>query len=664
MVFLKLKFPIVLILTIIFLAIPFSFTQAASLLPKDALSQLSGVNQDIQYQGTFLTRHDEKFSKIDQGYQEFVNNDLSSTMATLSPESQTLLTEQMKQYEVARKTYLEKRKVAVDSYLYDPDESNQDVLYASMQMAADVDKDRLDALNELQNCPGLPAGSTVEQAIDQCVTDQAKKDQLKQLFGPAGLAKTLNDAQQAVQDNQNLAKETARGVIQDKKRAKAEESAACFYKFGFNFGNCILQLLAWIGTIITGIVGSLLWVAGHLFDFSVYLSISGIKGWLLNNSGVDAAWRVMRDVGNICFIFILLYIALGTVFEMKGVGGNTQRLVVNVVVIALFVNFSGFFARTIIDASNIIAYEFYIKMDGNQSGVGRINNIGWRLVEKLDLTRYYVDTSGSNLEDPQINRLSFFGIIIQTFGNVLIILAAVFVLLTASILFLIRTIYLIFLYMLGPIAFISGIVPNNKYNYLSQWFEKLINQAFFAPAFLIPLYLIFAILGNGVGTLAGANGNSFWGGVGGGSMLIVLMDMLIIGLLIGCIFVAKTFGAAGAKFATGAAGAGTLAGVKGLGKLTGPRAQAWADRIRREEVQHWATGGTSTRPGFVSRAAAGAVSRTSNATKSVRSAAERLEGTAFGRSDLGKTVTSAMKNPLLASSDLIGAIATEAGIGS
>ncbi|MFA5023100.1 MAG: hypothetical protein WC537_02445, partial [Candidatus Paceibacterota bacterium] len=198
MVFLKLKFPIVLILTIIFLAIPFSFTQAASLLPKDALSQLSGVNQDIQYQGTFLTRHDEKFSKIDQGYQEFVNNDLSSTMATLSPESQTLLTEQMKQYEVARKTYLEKRKVAVDSYLYDPDESNQDVLYASMQMAADVDKDRLDALNELQNCPGLPAGSTVEQAIDQCVTDQAKKDQLKQLFGPAGLAKTLNDAQQAV----------------------------------------------------------------------------------------------------------------------------------------------------------------------------------------------------------------------------------------------------------------------------------------------------------------------------------------------------------------------------------------------------------------------------------------------------------------------------------
>jgi hypothetical protein len=551
-------------------------------------------------------------------------------------------------YATARHDYLRAREYARGMQTYVPDLNNLNTIYANDAYSYMSDT------NEANNNDYANRINEINQQLADPNLDSATRQAL--------IAE--RDRMAGVLNNINLANTNNKGIIQDEKRAKAEQSAACLYKWGIHPLNCVLQLTAAAGTLITGIAGTLLWVAGHIFDLSIYLSISTLNSWFQQNTGISSAWKVMRDLANLCFIFILLYIALGTVFELAGMS-EPKKLIINVIIIALLVNFSGFITRVVIDSSNIIAYEFYSKMSGpgtfSQDGTGgpTFAGIGWRFVEKLDLTRYYVDTSGSNLQNPQIQRLSFFGIIIQTFGNILLILAATFVLLTASIMFIIRSIYLIFLYIFGPLAFVSQIIPSQS-GYFKQWKDKLIAQAFFAPAFLAPLYVVFLILGNGVGTLAGDNGSQSLNMLFGGSIVIIFMDVLIIGLILSCIFIANKMGAAGAKVATAWAGAGTLAGVKGMKYISGKSnfggsaISRWAQNAKDDNTLHaW---GYGPRPNILRRVGAGALGATRNVSAAAQTAWESDTGRAFRQSSFGKNVIEKVKNPLLTASDAIVAV--------
>ncbi len=490
-------------------------------------------------------------------------------------------------------------------------------------------------------------------------------------------------------------------IQQELANKKALNDAACWPGGSLtpNIGNCILIGTGWVGNIITLVFSLLLWVASELFDMSVWMSIDLIGDWF-ETEAVETIWRLVRDLANLGFVFVLLYIALGTVLELSGMG-DTKKLIISVIIAALLVNFSGFFVRVIVDASNIIAYEFYNQTKG-ESG-----SISTELVRKLDLSRYFIDSQ--SLEDatsqvnqkfvpPMVNRLSFIGIIAQTFGNIIIILVTSFVLLTVAILFIIRTIYLLLLYMLSPIAFVSRMIPSSKFNYFDKWRDALIKQSFFAPAFLIPLYLVFKLLGEGgISSLGGISGG--WGGLAvGGSLTLIMIDAIIIGLLFGCIAIATKMGAAGAKMATGVAGAGTLLGVKGMtkgmttglkygasgaryggGKIgnkigsmtgtTGRRMSSWARLVQ----------DGSTTPGLIKRAGARAVTGTQRAGNITRDTARKVGGSkigeairgdaktigkTIGKSELGQKVGRIAKNPLLATNDAISTVAATAGLGS
>ncbi|MFA6253760.1 MAG: hypothetical protein WC640_00645 [Candidatus Paceibacterota bacterium] len=369
--------------------------------------------------------------------------------------------------------------------------------------------------------------------------------------------------------------------------------ATCTFDANFSMQACVGDLMAVVGTELTKLVGWLLIAAGQLLDLSVSMSILSARDWFGTGyksiGGIVVAWRVFRDLANLCFVFVLLYIALGTVFELKGMS-DPKKMIVGVVTMALLVNFSGFFTRIVIDASNVVAYEFYSQMSGGSGlatgdkwGLG----IGGKFVSKLDLTNYLAqstttintfDNNGNvvKLEVPtSAKHLSIASIIVQSFGNIILISVASFVLLAAAVLFLARTIFLIFLYILSPLAFVSKIIPG--LNYFDKWLKKLLEQSFFAPAFLIPLYVVFLILDKGITSLAGGNG---------GPMILILLDFLLIGLMFGCIIIAKSFGAVGAGLASkvgkglgwGAIGA---AGAYGIGRA--------ASRLARsEQVQGWA----------------------------------------------------------------------------
>jgi hypothetical protein len=88
--------------------------------------------------------------------------------------------------------------------------------------------------------------------------------------------------------------------------------------------------------------------SGMIFDKMLDLSIDSK---FVNQPFIDSAWGTIRDFSNMLFIFILLYTGIMTIFG----AANWRKVILQVVFIALIINFSLFFTKVVIDAGNILA---------------------------------------------------------------------------------------------------------------------------------------------------------------------------------------------------------------------------------------------------------------------------------------------------------------------
>ena len=118
------------------------------------------------------------------------------------------------------------------------------------------------------------------------------------------------------------------------------------------------NLLGCVGQIIWGLIyipsTYIIALAGWLFDITLAFTLSTK---ILNLGFAKNGWVVTRDLANMFFIFILLYIAIATILEIAAY--NAKALLARLIIVALLLNFSLFFTRVIIDASNILALAFY-----------------------------------------------------------------------------------------------------------------------------------------------------------------------------------------------------------------------------------------------------------------------------------------------------------------
>jgi len=94
--------------------------------------------------------------------------------------------------------------------------------------------------------------------------------------------------------------------------------------------------------------------AGELFDAMIAFSLSSK---VINSKFANDGWEIVRGIANITFIFILLYIAFAVILQLTTF--NTKKVLANLIIVALLINFSLFFTKVIIDASNILALTIY-----------------------------------------------------------------------------------------------------------------------------------------------------------------------------------------------------------------------------------------------------------------------------------------------------------------
>lgn len=349
-------------------------------------------------------------------------------------------------------------------------------------------------------------------------------------------------------------------------------------------GKALDGILTGVANLMLTISAQILNLAGNLFNISLQFTLN-FKALADSTGVVNIGWTIIRDMSNMAFIFILLSVAIGTILGLSG--HNAKNTIKNIILAALFINFSLFITNVIIDASNVMAFGFY---NATIQEAGKVDKgISEIFMQALDVRSIY-DPEGLPEGTITHNNILSIGI----FGSLLMLITA-FVFFAAAILFMIRLVVLMFLMMISPIAFIGSILPKTQ-GMAKRWWSELFSQAFFAPVYLMFVYIVASGITSTAFkvTMATAGNDDTFSGLfsasGGGTIIILFNFILIIALLLGALISAKSMGAAGAggvismgkglqKWGQGAIGGAVGGATFGVGgRLARSTVGGWAQR--------------------------------------------------------------------------------------
>ena len=340
---------------------------------------------------------------------------------------------------------------------------------------------------------------------------------------------------------------------------------------GAGIGNidddCIIKCpIRAITRFFKNMAGWTLGASGIFFDMAIEFSLNSDN---FKNGAVETGWGVFRDIANMTFIFILVYIAFNAILQL---GGNYQRMLVTLVIVALLVNFSFFLSGLVVDASNILSAFLYNALTNN----GTIG-LAAQFKDGLELTSLLSPEGFNNLTNTQA---ATFYILASIF-----LLIAAFVFLASAILFVTRSVAITLLLVLSPIAFASAILDRTQ-TYWKLWFDRLLDYSFVAPIYLLLIFTTLAIIkgggakANAIALQKNTDGGDFAGdalasglGYAGKSGYsfenyagIIMFFALIIGLLIASLIISKKLAGSLADMSVKYAGkaVGVAAGIGGF----------------------------------------------------------------------------------------------------
>src|SRR3989344_2957550 len=336
--------------------------------------------------------------------------------------------------------------------------------------------------------------------------------------------------------------------------------------FIFNLG-CATKMIGYLLYSVFYVTGWLLAAVANVFNY-----VLGITFDNANYSDIGVireGWAFSRDVVNLFFIFILLFIAIATILQIESYGA--KKLLVWLVLVALLVNFSLLAARFIIYATNSMGILFYQSISANESPFlsslkigkeGFRKDISGAFMAGLD-QQQIMAAPGTQANSPappaDPENINLVVIVILLTGIILFTLAMI-VFAAGAFFMVVRLAMLWILMILAPFGFVFLILPITR-SYALQWWRTLQSQALFAPAFMF-----FIIITVKVGKsdlvrqlsqrrLAGAISTTEF------LILLIIQSVILIILLGASLIVAKQMGIYGANAVMGTA--------KSFGKFVG-----------------------------------------------------------------------------------------------
>jgi hypothetical protein len=337
-------------------------------------------------------------------------------------------------------------------------------------------------------------------------------------------------------------------------------------------------LFKFIGYVLQVISSRILGLSGYLFDtvikFTILQMSENLQGEKGIGTSIELTWGTLRDIANMFFILVLLFTAFKAMFQLSA--GNVGRSILNIIIVALLINFSLFFTKVVIDASNVVAIGFYNSIVSSRSAAPATE--GTQEVTQSSISSGYMRLLGlQSWYDPSLLTAKNMGtaeILVTGLMSSLFMLVAAVVMFVASIMLITRWVLLALLMILSPVAFIAIIVPGMKGNF-DKWMHAVIDQSFFAPLYFAMTWVSFKVAIGYQQAAGGVLSAQKWSSVGfgtpdQGTMTLILNYFLVIGFSIAALIFAKKMASKTDGFTaiTGSIGAGAVGGAAFMGRQT------------------------------------------------------------------------------------------------
>lgn len=262
-----------------------------------------------------------------------------------------------------------------------------------------------------------------------------------------------------------------------------------------SFTNCIILVVYFIGP---GLATWALSISSYFMSIVIQLSLNSTAYAL---TFLTEGWVIVRDLANMAFIFILIYLALTIMFQADTAG--TLKTLAIVVVVALLVNFSFFFTRVIIDTGNIIAVQFYNALPNyGLTGVsGNIKDLGGSLMGAFQAQTLLSNSTFSLVykatQQSSISTIIVYSVVFLSMAAMMWMMFFAFI--QVGIKFMLRIVALWLVLIASPLAFVARTIPKTK-TYFSQWLDMLIRFSLYPAVFLFIFFILTKLTTNLVGT--------------------------------------------------------------------------------------------------------------------------------------------------------------------
>ena len=260
----------------------------------------------------------------------------------------------------------------------------------------------------------------------------------------------------------------------------------------------ILHIITWL---LVQIMTFILFLVGSFFNFVVEQLVVNMGHFVTSSDavGIQIAWRIMRDLANLAIIGGLIATAIGTILHLAAI--NAQKLLVRLIIAALLVNFSFFFAGAVIDSSNFLATAIY-KATISTENCRESCTIVSRFDRVIRTNNHNIAAYLADKKVGDIKQDSQWMAIVQDLLAIVVIGITIFVFLSAITLLLGRFVALILILITSPIG-IAGLAIPQINRYAKEWWEALFSQAFFAPVYFLLVGFSLTILDNSSGAFSG-----------------------------------------------------------------------------------------------------------------------------------------------------------------
>ncbi|MDD3487031.1 MAG: hypothetical protein PHF35_01470 [Candidatus Moranbacteria bacterium] len=264
---------------------------------------------------------------------------------------------------------------------------------------------------------------------------------------------TTSDAAGAYSENENVS-------ISSALRGLAEGGLAVIFQAVVGVLSILVFFLKWL--IIYAARTLDLALSPNLYNFS-------------NSEMVVQGWTVVRDVCNLFFLLILLFIAICTILKIEKY--HAKKTLLWVVLMALLINFSKPIAVFIFDGSQLLMNIFLSQMGTYGTGEESTSTI---IAKSAKIAEIIYKSLPNGFTISETNTRAAYISIQYLFAVIFLFMLGVAYLVMAIFL-IIRIVAIMILIIVSPLAFFAIIIPDFS-KMSSKWWSALFEYSYYGPA--------------------------------------------------------------------------------------------------------------------------------------------------------------------------------------